>query len=68
MPNKHRYRYIYEGPVMEFDTCIDQFWHAETYAPTEKKALSNLAYRYKRNNGRAASVKITLPGKIKKEA
>lgn len=68
MPNNHRYTYIYDGPVMEFDTCIDQCWHAVTYAPTEKKALSNLAYRYKKENGRAANAKITLPGKIKKEA
>lgn len=60
-------RYIYEGPVMMFDTCIDQFWRAETYAESEKKARNNLSYRYKKETGLAAGSKITLPGKLIKE-
>lgn len=60
-------RYIYEGPVMEFEKCIDPFWRSETYAESEKKAKSNLAYQYKRKTGRVINARITLPGKLTKE-
>lgn len=67
MPNQHRYKYTYEGPVMLFNACIDPHWSAVTYAPTEKKARNNLAYRYKKETGKAAGSNITLPGKLTKE-
>ena len=57
-------QYEYRGPVMEFDICIDRNWIASTWAPSEKKALSNLAYRYKKDNNRAPHAKIVLPGKL----
>lgn len=41
-------QYDYEGPVMEFDRCISNNWKGTTFAPTEKKAKSNLAYQYKK--------------------
>lgn len=47
------HKYIYEGPVMEFDRCIADKWLGETMAPTEKK-----------EHGKVAATKITLPGKI----
>jgi len=53
-------RYVYDGPVMEFDTCVTRRWKASTYAVSEKKAKSNLAYRYKK----PTNLKITLPGKV----
>lgn len=56
--------YSYEGPVMKFDVCIVHSWKGETFAPSEAKARSNLAYRYKKENGLAPNVRITLPGKI----
>lgn len=56
--------YTYSGPVMEFDRCVDARWTASTYATSEKKALSNLAFRYKCDHNRAPNAKITLPGKI----
>lgn len=56
--------YLYEGPVMEFDRCIASKWKGQTRATSEKKARSNLAYQYKKNNNRVANTKITLPGKI----
>jgi hypothetical protein len=34
--------YSYEGPVMEFDKCVAFIWKASTYAPSEKKARSNM--------------------------
>ena len=56
--------YSYEGPVMEFDRCIANKWTGRTYAATEKKALSNLAYQFKVQYGRGPNSKITLPGKV----
>lgn len=64
MPIKPRKEYTYSGPVMEFNKCIQHNWTATTWAPSEKKALNNLAFQYKRDNNRAADSKITLPGKI----
>ena len=57
-------KYIYDGPVMEFDTCIANHWKGETMAPSRSKAISNLKYRFKKENNRLASAKIDLPGKI----
>lgn len=50
-------QYDYEGPVMEFDRCISNNWKGTTFAPTEKKAKSNLAYQYKKKHGKIASTK-----------
>lgn len=58
-------KYTYEGPVMLFDTCIEHRWVASTYAVSEKKARSNLAYQYKKQTKKASTAKITLPGKLK---
>lgn len=58
--------YRYAGPVMEFDRCVQDNWSEETFAPSEAKARSNLAYRWKKRNGREPTVRITLPGKIQK--
>lgn len=57
-------RYTYEGSVMEFDRVITERWFSSTYAPTEKKARSNLVFQYKRQYGRTPNAKITLPGKV----
>lgn len=57
-------KYVYEGPVKEFDRIISERWSGETWAVSEAKARSNLTYRYKKSTGRAASSKITLPGKL----
>ena len=56
--------YSYDGPVREFDTCINLRWKASTYAPSEKKARSNLVYRYKKEHGKSANANIKLTGKI----
>ena len=57
-------RYVYDGPVMEFDTCVTRRRKASTYAVSEKKAKSNLAYRFKKANNKPTNLKITLPGKV----
>jgi hypothetical protein len=57
-------RYFYDGPVMEFSSCIQRNWTGETIAGSAKKAKSNLAYRWKKENNRCAGAKISLPGKL----
>lgn len=56
--------YLYEGPVMEFETCIVNGWKASTYAVSERKARSNLMYQFKKRNNKLPGTKILLPGKI----
>lgn len=56
--------FAYDGPVLEFDKCVANRWQASTYAPSDKKARSNLVYRFKKENNRAPNAKISLPGKI----
>lgn len=57
-------KYVYYGPVMEFDTLLADHWRGETVAPTAKKAKSNLAYQFKKKYNRAPTAKITLPGNL----
>lgn len=56
--------YSYEGPILEFGKCINPNWKAQTQAPSEEKARSNLAYRYKMENGKTPNSSIRLTGKI----
>lgn len=58
------HKYYYDGPVLEFNTCVADHWKGETIAPSEQKARCNLAYQFKKKNNRAAGAKITLPGKL----
>ena len=58
--------YFYNGPVMEFDRVVSERWTGKTYAVSESKAKSNLAYQYKKHYGKLPSAKITLPGKVVK--
>lgn len=57
--------YAYKGPVMKFDICVERNWEATTWAPSEKKARSNLAFRYKKDHGLERTASISLPGMIK---
>lgn len=58
-------RYSYKGPVCEFDRCIAHMWTAETSATSKRKALSNLAFQFKRDNKKIKTAKITLdPSKL----
>lgn len=56
--------YSYNGPVFEFERLIADRWKAQTYAPSEAKARSNMVYQFKKATGRVPRTKITLPGKI----
>ncbi len=56
--------YSYDGAVLEFDKIVANHWKSQTYATSEAKARSNLAFQFKRETGRVPRSKITLPGKI----
>lgn len=64
---KENHTYTYNGPVTVFGVCVLRDWKTTTWAPSEKKALANLAYRYKKQQGLVASAKVELPGKLVKE-
>lgn len=57
-------QYSYEGPVLEFGTCVAYRWKASTYAVSEKKARCNLTYQFKKQHSRFVGTNISLPGKI----
>lgn len=59
--------YSYNGPVLAFDKIVTNQWQAQTYAVSEAKARTNLAYQFKIETGRVPRSKITLPGKITAE-
>lgn len=61
---KPYHKYIYDGPVLEFDRIVAEHWKGETMAPSEKKARNNLAFQFKQQYNRVARSKITLPGKV----
>lgn len=44
--------YYYDGPVMAFDQCVANHWTATTWAVSERKARSNLTYRFKKETGK----------------
>lgn len=57
--------YFYDGPVLEFDRIVANHWTATTRAVSEKKARNNLSYQFKKQYGREARSKITVPGELK---
>ena len=53
-------KFVYDGPVCQFGKLIMQKWHGETWATSERKALSNLSYRFKTEHNMVAGSKIDL--------
>lgn len=56
--------YMYNGPVVVNNKCVQHIWNATTYANSEKRAKSNLAYRFKKDTGQPVYAKVSLPGKL----
>lgn len=52
--------YAYDGPVMMFGRCVFDHFRSETWAISEKKALCNLAYQYKKKANLSTDAKIRL--------
>ena len=57
-------KYTFVGSVTKFDILLCSKWEASTYAPTKEKAISNLKYRFKKENGIAYSVPVQLVGTV----
>lgn len=53
----------YTGAVLLYGKPVSDCWTAETYAVSEKKATSNLEFRYKRNFGYTSTALVKLAGK-----
>ena len=64
--SEQNFRYYYDGPVMEFNKVIANNWSSNTYAPSARKARSNLTYQFKKQFNRAPSARITLVGEVKR--
>lgn len=56
--------YLYEGPVMVLGKLVTGRWKYQTFAASEKKAMTNMAYRYKKQHGLMATAKVELPGEL----
>ena len=56
--------YKYEGSVMLFKRVVKDKWIAYTRAPSEKKARSNLMFRFKKENGYMPKATLHLPAKL----
>lgn len=57
-------KYLYDGPVMVFGKLAGN-WRGETFAHSEEKALSNLAFQFKKQNNRSVNTVIDFPNKLK---
>lgn len=53
-------KYVYKGPVVRFGRVIAESWTGETSAVSEKKAMTNLEYQFKKYAGLAANVNVGL--------
>lgn len=62
---EQNFKYVYDGPVLEFDRVVSEHWRATTFAPSERKARSNLTYQFKKQFGKDPATKITLAGDIR---
>lgn len=59
--------YMYIGPVINnFNQIIKNKWEGETYANTDRKAMSNLNYQFKKEHGLLKSAKVVLINEIVK--
>lgn len=59
--------YIYEGPVLNLYRVITEKWKGETYAVSDKKAIGNLSYQFKKQHGLSKNSKVFLPMDLTKE-
>ena len=59
--------YTYEGPVVAFGKVVSNKWKGETIATSRTKALSNLAYQFKKDAKLVAATRISLVDKFLKD-
>lgn len=53
-------QYVYDGPIIAFDNCIQKRWKGSTYAVSAAQAANNLAFRFKKENGMLPSAKVSV--------
>ena len=58
-------KYAYSGPIVVFDKCVSNNWKGETWADSQAKAMSNLAYQAKKACNILPGSRVTLPGELK---
>lgn len=56
--------YTFCGTVVRDGRTVEYNWNTFTFAPSAKKAMSNLVYRYKRDNDIPKACKVELFGKL----
>lgn len=56
--------YTYKGAVYAFDRLVSCNWEASTFAPSEKKAISNLKHRFRNAIGAVNHTPISFSGNI----
>lgn len=59
--------YSYSGPVIMFDRIVSNQWHGTTYAPSIRKARSNLAFQFKKAYGYESNVPVKFSNDIKED-
>lgn len=64
MTDKASHVYYYDGEVTLYDKIIDHRYIAETTAPSEVKARSQLIWRYKQMHGYSNRARIDLSNKV----
>lgn len=57
-------RYLYEGPIMVFDKCVEHRWKGETVATSIEKAKSNLSNQARKLCNLVPNASVSLPGKL----
>ena len=59
-------KYVYDGPVQDGQGGTYAWrWKASTVAVSEQKALNNLSYRFKKENGMFKGARVVLvPSKL----
>lgn len=52
--------YSYNGPVLSMNKVVKEKWEGETHAISDKKAVSNLCYQFKKEHRLSNTANITL--------
>lgn len=52
--------YRYSGPVWKYDRLVADIWEGVTTAPTKRRAISNLKYRFRQEAEYSKEVPIVL--------
>ena len=56
--------YTFKGTVVKDGRTVEYNWETFTFAPSKKKAMNNLVYRYKRDHDFPKACKVELFGKL----